>query len=293
MPNEYTKRQHYVPQMYLINFVDSDNKLWVYNKKECRSFKCSPEDICVKNNLYETHWQTDKNLRGEYLLRNHLEKRLSEKEGEYAVLVKSLLTRCLNIFPSFELSLSAEEENILFSFIANLYCRHPWYIKHQSEEIRKIDCERIPELAAFRKLIGILGMGDIGTYVEAATKIATVDDSLGAGPASSAKKRLSQMEYCIFATHGIPFITSDFPLLCGFAPTEDTIFTSIHFPFHPCFAVAFFDPNVHPQLYPWKKRLQVISDDFVIKLNRQFSNDNELCNFLIAHKEDDFAYVIE
>lgn len=293
MPEKYTRREHYVPELYLINFLDSDDRLWVYNKKEQRIFRCGLKDICVQKDLYETKWQTEKQFGGEYFLRNHLENRLCEKEGEYATMLRNLLTRCLNGWNGMDLHMEEKEQNIMFSFVANLYCRHPWYIAHQTEEVRKIDCETVPELAPFRELIELFGMGDIGTYVEAATKIATVDDALEAGPAAEAKKQLSQMEYCILASDHIPFITSDFPLLCGFANTEETVFTTVHFPFHPRFSVAFFDPERHPQLHKWRNQLRFVADEFVIKLNKQFLNQAELSEYLIAHNESDLTFCVQ
>lgn len=54
MKNQMTKKQHYVPQFYLNNFINENHKLNVYDRKKKCFFEASPKEICFENYLHET-----------------------------------------------------------------------------------------------------------------------------------------------------------------------------------------------------------------------------------------------
>ncbi len=65
-----THNQHYIPQVYLKGFSESNNSVFL-NLTSCKnsSIAVPVKTICFKHDLYET-----KNEQGDYLLANHTEK---------------------------------------------------------------------------------------------------------------------------------------------------------------------------------------------------------------------------
>lgn len=51
-----TKKQHYVPRFYLERFVDEQGGVHVYDFKQNKFYKTTPEGICCQNCLYEVEW---------------------------------------------------------------------------------------------------------------------------------------------------------------------------------------------------------------------------------------------
>lgn len=54
---QMTKKQHYIPQFYLNNFMNDSGKLWVYDRLKEKIYACSPKDTACENYLYETRWE--------------------------------------------------------------------------------------------------------------------------------------------------------------------------------------------------------------------------------------------
>ncbi len=85
-----TKKQHYVPQMYLNNFA-IDERCFVYNPFTKKIENNSIRNICEENYLYEI-----RNKEGVFLFpdsKNQLENALSQIEGQDAELIKSILSK--------------------------------------------------------------------------------------------------------------------------------------------------------------------------------------------------------
>lgn len=72
------KHQHFVPKFYLENF-SKDGSLFVYDRKESRFFKSTPEKMCKQKYIYETAWEFANPKLGNYVLFNQLEKISLEK----------------------------------------------------------------------------------------------------------------------------------------------------------------------------------------------------------------------
>ena len=51
MPKKQSKKHHYLPRKYLKGFTDKNNGFWVYDKKEKKIFKSSPDSTFFENNL--------------------------------------------------------------------------------------------------------------------------------------------------------------------------------------------------------------------------------------------------
>lgn len=76
-----TKRQHYIPQIYLNNFINENQKFNVYDRKKMCFFEASPKEICFENYLHETFWEDENPRLGKYVLPNHIEKIFLFKKG--------------------------------------------------------------------------------------------------------------------------------------------------------------------------------------------------------------------
>lgn len=79
MQNKITKKQHYVPRTYLRGFSEDEKRFWSYTLEPFDEGTLVPIDsICRENYLYEV-----RDLAGEFVVPNFIEKVLSELEKQY------------------------------------------------------------------------------------------------------------------------------------------------------------------------------------------------------------------
>jgi hypothetical protein len=104
------KRHHYVPQFILNNFVESDNKLYVWYKDQNEIICSAPRDVFVENHGYN----------------NTLEDGYSITEAEAAPIVKKIIDGSP---AQHVLSLSNVERKDLDMFVFCLWFRGPDYIE--------------------------------------------------------------------------------------------------------------------------------------------------------------------
>lgn len=82
----FTKNQHYVPQVYLRGFSKDDTRFWSYSLDPMDNGKLVPiRSVCYVKNLYEI-CRND----GEFVAPNWIEKVLSKFEGMYADYLRAL-----------------------------------------------------------------------------------------------------------------------------------------------------------------------------------------------------------
>ena len=117
-----TKDEHYIPKLYLRFFSPNENQIYQYRIGSRNLSKFVPIDsICYKKHLYEL-----KNDNNEFICRNMIEKALSDYEGVYDTIVKSIISKSANEsnynIPCF---LSTDEKRILISFVATTILRSP------------------------------------------------------------------------------------------------------------------------------------------------------------------------
>lgn len=82
------KTQHYVPRFYLKNFMDSNERIWVYDKKNKSTFNPSILNIACENFFYDND-TVDLAFDEE----QYLEKYYSSKEAEFAPLLLEFITK--------------------------------------------------------------------------------------------------------------------------------------------------------------------------------------------------------
>ena len=107
-----TKRQHFVPCLYLNNFARADGKIRVFDLQEERELATSPENVAVRTRFY------DVTLEGQHY---SAEDWLAELES-----AASSVLRLLGDDPPAISRLTDEQENALSRFIAALIIRTPF-----------------------------------------------------------------------------------------------------------------------------------------------------------------------
>ncbi len=140
--NDITKKQHYIPQVYLRGFA-SDNELPMQKNKEIESTRIHCYDlvqhkvykdipiktICYEKNLYEV---TDG--QGNYILPNYLEKVLSQLEGMFANYRKALKGKAyIKENYNTKCFLSREEKVFWITYISIQLMRSPEILKLAEE----------------------------------------------------------------------------------------------------------------------------------------------------------------
>ena len=111
------KRHHYVPQMLLKRFSDSQSRLFVFNKnlKERGILHLSPRDVFVKKHLYAQHL-------GDGSRDYSIEKELSVTEGKADRIIRRILCSVQsNRLPN----LTAQEKKDWDRFFCSLWIRTP------------------------------------------------------------------------------------------------------------------------------------------------------------------------
>lgn len=288
-----TRKQHYVPQFYLQNFKDNEGKLCVYSKKEKKFYKSSPRDICHKRYLYETEWKEPSNEIGQFILFNHLEKLMSERESKYAPVIYKIINICQDLRNSDCLVCNKQEKEILYSFVANLYCRNKWYLELIDKWVKLDNVVNDKELQVYREIVESIGLGDFEAYIQASLKKLCVDDEFTGGSANHFKQQLMLMEYCILETDLYSFITADCPFVCSLSMDENNLFKSIFIPIHPKCGILFFEPKIHKDLHEYKNRIYPVDKEVVYELNRELFNDSEHSEYLISHDFKTLKEIIE
>jgi len=133
--NNPTKKEHYIPQVYLNGFASDDKRLFFYDLDTYRySNQMVPvRTICYKNNLYEY-----RNSKDEIINSNIIEKALGLLESLFAKNKNAIKSR-INVVNSHTTNfLSDEEINFWIVYIAVQILRMPKVIDEISTAISKI-----------------------------------------------------------------------------------------------------------------------------------------------------------
>ena len=115
-----TKRQHFVPRLYLKNFSTADGKIRVFDSREDREYVSSLENVAVQTRFY------DVTLEGQDY---SAEDWLAELESDASSILRLLLDD-----PTTIMILTDEQENTLARFIAALIIRTPF----KQQEIKNV-----------------------------------------------------------------------------------------------------------------------------------------------------------
>jgi len=112
------KLHHYVPIFYLNYFLDTKQKLWVYDKKVDRVFAAAPNRIASETQFYR--------LPGPVVYSVDplsIEKALSDLEARASAIIMRVVAEVSNLAPAQRVTFSDEERLVLSEFLATQHFR--------------------------------------------------------------------------------------------------------------------------------------------------------------------------
>lgn len=148
MCNNITKKQHYVPRMYLRKFSkvndtditdDKRNKMLVYDKKIKKTYGASVYDIATENYFYDIENATT--LKEKQIL----ESVFSEMETKFSILLKKITNRCEEKNNHYNALIISKKEREEFSvYIVMQLLRTKKYRKNISKITEKVMDDIVP-----------------------------------------------------------------------------------------------------------------------------------------------------
>lgn len=318
MKDQMTKKEHYVPKSYLKSFVNSDNKLCVFDRVKETNFYSYYNDICYEKYLYETPWEKPNIQSGKFILPNQIEDTLSKYERKYISTIKKIVKVCENKLDENAPICNHEDEKILASFIANMLLRNKWTLNQEKESFKKSslaqdefyqlakqafndltlnfgDEKRLVDIGddkiwldsdqLFDRLLNNINSCGSKSLINAARKKALIDEEINGSPAEQLMNDVLKLSFRILVSDTWQFITSSFPVLFELFDSEDGIThpKNIYVPIHPRFALLYSD-EVRDRKYHNKK--SIITKDEVRKLNHlYFETDIDQTRYIIAQEK--------
>ena len=266
--NKKTKKEHYVPQFYLSQFVGNDNKLTIYNFRIRKLFEMQPNNFACENYLYETKLLDVNPELGKYFLENHIEKIFCNYEGEFAELLRVIIRVCIANQNPNALILRKEEKKLLYRFVVNMIVRHPDNMQILGLNTISDDMKKSDEIRFLQEMSNEMGIGGIEPFVIAAQKKAFLTEEIANSFPEQCINEIKTLPFIFFYAKKGEFITSDSPVCLG----DDPIIleknqTSIYFPLSPKVAVIFGE---YKQFKNKSNRMIIITEDFVDEFNKKF-----------------------
>ncbi|WP_193708439.1 DUF4238 domain-containing protein [Alkalibaculum sporogenes] len=286
MDKEITRRQHYVPQFYLRNFIDNSKMFWIYNRSKKNINRSRPKDICRVDYLYETEWKKSNEKLGKYVLLNSMENTFSFQEKEYSKVLNQIFTVCEMPSNQNALICSSTEKNILAQFITNMLLRNPWSLRQYMQKNCSNDIQGYEELEAIKELLDLLGFGGFESLCEVANKRILLDEKFTGGIPENLIEEVRTMNFSILKTEEMKFITSDFPVLYETFDTDEGItkLLWIYLPISSKYALFYSGNNVSRN---FRNRLVVLENEKATKMNFFYlKQEKEQSKFLIAEDKN-------
>lgn len=263
-----TERQHYVPQFYLRNYCDGTGALWIYDKQEEKIFHCTPKDICQGKFLYESPWENANPVLEKFILPNTIEREYSQKEGEYAALLKKLIQICEDPENRTALVCNSGEKAILASFVANMLVRNPWSI-HQLETDKDVSSLKIDnELYIYNELFEQLGFGEFDSFLKGAIKNVSLRENIEGSIPKKIAENIRNLNF-VFVKTTKEFVTSSFPLiyLIKDISEEESVLDWLFIPISPQLAVFYSSRKI-----PFRNHVIEVTEKFANERNGEFFN---------------------
>lgn len=277
-----TKRQHYVPQFYLENFVNKSGKLDVYDREKDSLIILPLKDACVQNYLYETRRDKSNIYFDEFILGNKNENELSIKEGQYANIIKRVIKKCGE--PKNEKALICDffEKDILADFMTNLFYRNPWTLKQLLyDEIPDYLREK-PMIKGATEIFKMWEWGSIDPIIRAAEKRAFLNDEIQQSPYTLMKNSLKNIGFTILKAEASEFIISSLPVLPDF--DKENMVQSLYCPLSKKYALLYVNNFSKKNI---KNKITKASEEVVYELNEKYLKLNiDNARFLFGEKNE-------
>lgn len=281
MNNQMTKRQHYVPQFYLNNFINENQKLNVYDRKKKCFFEASPKEICFENYLHETFWEDANPKLGKYVLPNQIEKNLSIQESTYSAILKKVIEICKEPKNKHALICNQEDKQLLAKFITNMIVRNPWVLHQVDEDCFSDGIMDNVEVRAIDQMLYEMQFGGTKSLVRAANKMVWLDEKFIPGQIS---EDFQCLNLCFLIALDNNFVTSSFPVLYETYDLEEhTYLDNIYIPLHPQIALLYSRAD---KFKPFRNKEAFLTSDMVQLMNSAyFKCKDEQARFIIANSK--------
>lgn len=275
-----TVREHYVPQFYLNKFTDDNGLLHIYNLDQKKFYTQIPKNICFEKNLYETEWENANPKLGRYVLPNSIENEFCKYEGEFAMLLQTIIGVCTSEQNSNALILHAREREVFLRFVVNLLVRNPLNMDllALSEIPEEVKCS--DEMILLRNIMHELGFGGADSIYLAAQKKAILTDEIEGSFPQLCAEHFKKICFTFFYAQSNEFITSDIPVCLGNDYTiSDEDKTCLYLALSPRVAVLFGNYNAPKRT---KNRMIKIESKYVDFFNSQIIKHHDNIHILIG-----------
>lgn len=269
---QVTKKQHYLPEMYLKNFAGNDGKLWKKSLKYGNYRQVTPAQICYKPFLYEIPWKCRESHKSPFALLNYLENRFREREKVYSDCILSVCKKVCADNPCIS-DITDTERTILAEFTVNLLLRHPYImdvfgIDNLSPE------DWLDHVLTLKKLFGV----ETETVARFAKKCQWLDPQFPGGYFQTIQKIFENMGLTFFVTKNREFITCDWPFIGALTEGQ---FIAFVLPITPNFCICY-------NRLPIEGKINVIPDNMVLKYNSLHieKESSRITNLLARNKDD-------
>lgn len=277
-----TKSQHYVPRFYLRNFANENEQIYVLNPKTQKVFLTSISKVCCQNWLYETEWKHSVPLLGKRVQENQIEHALSQKETTYALLLRSVLSKCQNANEN-TLICSKNEKQMLREFAANLLLRNPNYLQSIVDWYCEDSWKDNKEIRSYLECLETLQLGDPESVYRHAVKQATLLENTPGGPVHFHIAELEKMNFCFLKSNQGLFVTSSRPFV-ELTIGERNKVIGAFLPLSSKVALWFFTEK---DLYPCRNRVRVINDEIAFFFNRlHFRTDLQETQYILSKSKN-------
>lgn len=274
-----TKKQHYIPEMYLKSFCNENGYICRYNLLYGNYQQVTPAQTGYIELLYETPWKSSIGDNKKFALVNYLENHFRDRENIYLQCISSVCHKaCTHNFSVSDIT--QYERKILSEFTTNIFLRHPNMMKAiefdnlSEKEKTTIHAEEL------RKLFG----NEAETVLIFENKCSWLDSQFPGGYFQLVQNIFEKMCLTIIMSEHSEFITCDWPILIS--QTNGEIITFL-LPISPQICIC-YNKLLH------EENVNHISDEMVGRYNKlHIIKKSGRMKYLYAHNKKDIERLFE
>lgn len=282
---QITRRQHYVPKVYLKNFAFDEQKpshVYAVFPNGKKSQPVSTEKICCQSYLYEQIAIDAESGTHIFAAPNELEELFGTIEGKYSEIIEKLRS---DLDKNNDFELTVESVGVLRGFVSSLMMRHPVFVHIANAVVEKYYAQDAKYMEYIQTEFPEVPPNVVISHVahEFLTKQLLISTIAMADT-------MENSQICIFRTESSPFITSSMPVANIYGQKDGVEYDLVGLPITSDYFLAFIDVGI-----PVPKVVTV--DEYSVKRinSRQVHGKS---NILISNKEDllsciDFSFETE